>query len=248
MLRLRLLFVVFLTAYGLATSVAYSAPPPENDSFSLKRILGRAKDNSFIAPNEINPENALPHIRAAPAGTYVSVGTERGFISASMNAQVTQLLLVDANPSVQLFNHINVALLRGAKAGSRKEYLRLRFAPSLQLWQQASTSPELDAETKEILSSPEAWNWWNRIMTMPVFEVFNSRKGNSNYFDGSNYLKSGALFNRIQKLAKENRISSELIDLRDKKTVKNLVSQLQKSGQQLGESSKQFPLQKAVYS
>jgi hypothetical protein len=75
--------------------------------------IRRKYDTSYIhfgghvGPNEWNTQAAIPIWEKAISGLYIAVGTERGFIGASVCPSISHLVLVDRHPDVVLFNRLN---------------------------------------------------------------------------------------------------------------------------------------------
>jgi len=112
-------------------------------------------ESSFIVPNERYPHHALNIFEMAPKGAYVTVGTERGFISAANSPNVTELVLVDNSESIIKYNEINILLLKIAK--TREHYLQLRTNPKL--WKSAAREYGLSKkEARDLRKSKKDWS------------------------------------------------------------------------------------------
>ena len=166
-----------------------------------------ARTSPFLAPNERSPKDLKPlidHIKID--GTYVSVGTERGFIASSFSKKIKNLLLIDRDLSVTVFNKINVALLRAAF--DRSNYLHLRLMASAEDWKNVGV-------TVSPYETGELWQWWNRnVRQRRSFQIFHREAFNSSEpFAHANYLYSDRLFERLKQLADKNKIRILQADL-----------------------------------
>src|SRR4051812_40015763 len=102
--------VFLLIIFCLNAAFAFAQEDPIAPHFA-KSDLDRKKPG-WIIPNEETPANAKPVLAHAPKGVYVAVGAERGFIGASLTADVTDLLLFDYNSGQVTFDALNIALLK----------------------------------------------------------------------------------------------------------------------------------------
>ncbi len=163
----------------------------------------------FIAPNERQIGIVRKEFEKVPAGVYVTVGTERGFMGAAMQGgRAKGLVLIDRDQKVNLYNLINRSLLAVAK--NREHYLQLRlksnFADILKMIQ---SSPELSVENKKILANEKAWQWWQfHVQESLEWTRFHQspEKNSDRAYENANYLFDDQLFGHISQLAKKNRI------------------------------------------
>lgn len=168
-------------------------------------------EESFVAPNEMQPGDALPLLRNSPAaatGLYVRVGTERAYVGAAL-AKATALLLVDIDPQAVRFNRINRALLKTSR--SREDYLKLRLHASQKDWiTRGHLLPKNDLIVRPYLAGQEHFDWWHkRVRSDPGFVPLHlatesTSKGRPTgewAFRAANYLHDAALFTHLKNLA-----------------------------------------------
>jgi len=221
---------------GLAAPAAAAAPTvsaeasarafdgvPFLPGFDAADPEGARPSLAFLKPNEEHPEHALPIFEQARPGVYLSVGTERGFISAAV-AGATHLLLVDRNPAAAAYNRANAALL--ALARDREDYRRLR---------QATLSQVSDAAEARGWDAPRVRRF------QADFRIFRGeQEGNKlvqaggRFFQGVNYLLDDALFGRLKSLADAGKIGALTLDLNDGRRVAALADALASAGLPLG--------------
>ena len=173
----------------------------------------------FLIPNEEYPSDAIPLFDHAPAGVYIAVGTERGFISAALTPNITHLLLADVDYEVVRYNRLNIALLKVAK--SRRDYLHLRLGARAKEWKaRAYASSIIDKKEIRLLADATIWKWWKeKVRDYSKFRRFHAPLPHDRsvpfVFKSANYLYYDALFERIKDLAVKNRIDVVQLDLRD---------------------------------
>jgi hypothetical protein len=145
-----------------------------------------------------------------------------------------RLLLVDNDSDVVAFNRVNIALLKIAQ--NREHYLSLRLSGNFSDWQRAAVEagytpadlPDLNEHNwaiwNEDVRSTGNRNWtrFHRDPTKPAKDP--------QYFKGANYLWEDALFTRISRLAKNNRIEAHKANLGDKKVINAIVKNISSSG------------------
>ena len=181
----------------------------------------------FLEPNEFRPQDAIPLLRESTAGAYVTVGTERGFVSAAIS-NATHLISVDMDVSVIRFNRLNTALL--AAAPNREAYVHLRLTSSFEEWKKASTNLASNDPMRELLTNQSLWHWWNERVRhvngsnlKNEFGDFHAQPKPGGKYDGANYLWDDKLFNKLHKMALRHKIESHLIDLRANPRLEELV-------------------------
>lgn len=204
----------------------------DSSPLELPASTAYSREN-FISPNEYFPERAIPIYLRANRGTYVAVGTERGFIGAALSRS-NRLVLIDSSPEVVRYNRINIALLELAR--NREDYIRLRAQASASQWRDLAQTLAPSHPLRSLLMQGENWTWWNNNVRTPptramslnwTFDSFNGRpRANSSLFRNANYTQDDALFTRLQTLARQNRIESHLIDLRDSGAISRLSTAL----------------------
>jgi hypothetical protein len=184
----------------------------------------------YLAPNERYPATAAPVFENAPLGVYVTVGTERGFMSASLTPKATHLVLIDIDPEVILFDRINTLLLKISE--NREDYLNLRLTDSQTIWIERAKALNFDPESILLLGSPETEKFWNTHIRSFEFKEFyiDPRTSPTLMFKNANYLFYDERYWVISKLAKEDKIATLLIDLSDGANVEALAQYLQDLG------------------
>lgn len=184
---------------------------------------------AFVAPNEQYPQNSSSLLREAPRGAYVTVGTERGFISAGIAARIDLLVLTDIDLAVVQFNRINIALLK--VAGSRENYVSLRLEAPSSKWALAAKDPLMTPEERKLLRNPDAWKWWVESVrgregkNALFFESFHrppSAAGVDEAFHSANYLFYDDQFARVSGMAKADRIHVLPVDYRDLRQIEKI--------------------------
>jgi hypothetical protein len=197
--------------------------------------------STYVVPNETQPQAIAPLIAGAPSGAYVSVGSERSFIGASLIEQTTHLLQIDADPMTLMFNRVNTALLALAAKGDRENYRHLRFNASFDDWQAALNARDLLPEYKNLLSRMDVWKWWKLYFRdyggYWSFGINAKKWGyflapekrttpDREEFEKGVYLFSDEKFSRLQKLASTGRIIQLKVDLNNSESLSTLFNEL----------------------
>ena len=164
----------------------------------------------FVVPNEENTDSLRRFFSAPGAirakGLFVSVGTERAFMTAALAGEkVETLVLVDIDPRILFFNRINKALL--AISRSREDYLKLRLEASFEdvLARTRENGQTISNENRVAIEDSANWSWWTvNVQRAGGWSEFH--QADSSLYRGTNYLFDNALFDSVSKLAKENRI------------------------------------------
>jgi hypothetical protein len=178
--------------------------------FHFKAALGGGIVNSaFLAPNEEDLSRSHNIYNEVGKGVGIFVGTERGFMTAGISSQMEGLVLIDISSTANVYNVLNIALLR-ASQGSRKKYLHLRLQSSYEEWLEASLN-EKTPEYAILLSDPRLHSWWTtEVRDKDLFNNFHTPKRRvgirKNPIFNSNYLFNDEYFNRVYKLASQNKI------------------------------------------
>ena len=173
----------------------------------------------FIAPNEKNPQQAIPALKKTPGGVYLSVGTERAFIGAALS-NADHLMILDYDRLTLLFNRINIALLKAAP--DRESYLKLRLEASAAKWLSAAETLPSGSPERVVLSDLNSFKWWEIKVRkgaqferpQSFFELHQEKPANG-AFVGANYLWDDELFSKLHQMALDNKIEAHLVDLRD---------------------------------
>lgn len=135
----------------------------------ISHKISAQDDKVFPISTEFQIGKIKPMIERAPAGVYVSVGSERSFRVASMIPQFTDVYLLDISPKIIRFNRINIALL---KIPSRERYCHFRWNASYEEWKNLNLN-----------LSREDFEWWqNNVrnldnMLYPLSEILNRHEG-----------------------------------------------------------------------
>lgn len=188
-------------------------------------------DHTYYVPNEQFPQDGRGVLEKAPPGIYVSVGSERGFIGASLTKQPEGILFLDSSPKVTAFNRANAILLKIAR--DRKDYLRLRFEAGIGDLKTLAQSKGVSEEEMSVLDS--VWKngiWYDirkKTTTDPDGLYLMSKPNHllrNRPFAGANYLHDDRLFKKLQALAQENKIKSIWIRLGNTKEIEKIVSEI----------------------
>ncbi len=181
----------------------------------------------FLEPNELRPQDAIPLLQESTAGAYVSIGSERSFIHASLS-NASRLIALDKDPVIVRFNRVNAALLAAAK--DRESYVHLRLEASFEEWKKAAQGLLYKDPMRDLLTSDTIWKWWNQRVRhvngsghKNEFGGFIAKPAAGSNFDGANYLWEDKLFAKLHAMAKARRIESHLLDLRGRDRVRELV-------------------------
>jgi hypothetical protein len=190
----------------------------------------------FLAPNEQHPAVALPIWQKSNHETYISVGTERSFIGAAVT-RAAALVVVDYDSRVVQFAAINRALL--AASHGREDYLTLRLTASAEVW--AERAGGVGEEDGKTLREESSWFFWkekvreNTGAWSGAFENFNKPAVKADDpFAQTNYLFDDQLYEHLRRLAKDRRIWTRVLDLRDEKMVRKLCEDMHADGMKLG--------------
>jgi hypothetical protein len=215
---------------------------------SLPSTYDFQKKYGYFWPNEYIQKEVQPVLAKVPAGAYLSVGTDRGFMGAALSPEVTHLLLTDACADIVLFNQINTALIQIAK--DREDYVQLRLSVGKQarsLWKtRARTFSQLDSESYSLLMDPENFHLWQKKVagsTHANFLLFHARNpyeardsegaliaNPDEPYAFANYLYEDKLFYKLQEMARNGRIRSLQVDYNHVGQVDRLMQSLQRSG------------------
>lgn len=203
---------------------------------SPQELLAEFRDyrfHSYLAPNEDQPVELLPILSAAPKGAYLSVGSERGFIGASLRSGISRLILADRDPSVVLFNRLNVALLMVST--HLKDYRHLRFEASATEWR--SRAARFPPDVRRLLTDSSAYAFWTQRVRNPSFYYNDAdfrtfyrdpRRQPGREFEGANYLYYATQFRRLQRLSKRGLITVQQTDLGQPEQFQHLIEMLKR--------------------
>ncbi len=194
----------------------------------------------FEHPNETLPQYAIPILKNAPQGVYVSVGTERGFIGGALAEKASHLLLADVDPKVVFYNKINAVLLKLSQ--DRKDYLKLRFDTQPNKWLAIAEKRGLDQAASQIIQSAikmeqesstrvsiENYSWWkDDINGASSIEFKRSRNKwfPQRAFRGASYLASDSQYEKLHQMAKDDRIGVLQLDFTDLANLQTVANYL----------------------
>ena len=209
---------------------------------NITQIPHKSEVKTFeVAPNESRPIELQPLTSLAPNGLYVSVGTERGLIAASLTPQISGIHLLDYDPGAVLYNNLNIALLKVAT--NREDYLSLRMKSSETDWAARANNAKLSREEQEYLRDPSYFHWWEQAtsetsakpVNRNIWKHFLRPPGThgNDAFQNANYLFYDNQFEMISRLAKEGKIETGLLDFTQIKEVKKYVDHLENQGQRV---------------
>ncbi len=232
---------IFITSLVLIVSAAWAAAPDDGEPDIIESNIAPVarpsieEEKRFTDPDEANASSAMAILERAPRGAYISVGTERGFVGASLSPGVDRFILVDVDEKAVRFNRVNTALLRVST--DRTDYLDLRLKGKLEDWKKRAKAEGVDAETATVLQDAESFKWWKRVVRKSKdFAVMNQdlKRNFSGAFKDTYYVANDEPFMRIRKLAQAGKISAIQLDLRDSEKVKATVEKLKGEGVSLG--------------
>ena len=205
----------------------------------------------FPVSSEIQIGKIQHMIQRVPCGMYLTVGAERGFRAASMSDKITALYLLDIHDDIIRYNKINRELL---KAPFRQVYLDLRWDTPFSEWQKLFEEvqrlfgyvvPITEDDfvwwqknvrdlNREAYVLPESLNRLNKAPPCESKDVPEEEKavdlGQVIDYKSGNYLFYDDLYNRIHRLAIQNRIYTSKINLMDQQQVQTLVEYIRESG------------------
>ncbi|PWT79619.1 MAG: hypothetical protein C5B58_13125 [Acidobacteria bacterium] len=194
---------------------------------------GPSMPGIYLPPNEQHPFLAVSIFRKSNHGVYVSVGTERSFIGATLT-RAKALYAIDYDPLAVQFAKVNRALL--ATSINRTDYLNLRLTASQATWQQRSQ--RLAGENRETLANPDSWAFWDKRVRKSWdagFGHFHIAPQNPyDPFFAADYLFDDRLYSHLSWLAKSARIWTRQVDLRHEEEVRALCDDLKSKRLPLG--------------
>ena len=221
-------FTFLFTALALISSTAMAQFLSEGTLTQVQAVgdyfAGGAgsRGHIYVIPNEVNPENAISILNKAPTGVYISVGAERGLIGAALSPRVTHLVQVDLVPEVVLYNQLNVVLLKVAQGMA--DFIHLRQAPQSE-WVARANTAGLNTKERELLMAKDSHEFYLKVEGAARERLVDTR-----YFQGSSYLKEPELFERVQSLARQNRIQVLQGNLTDTNRLRGIGEELAARG------------------
>lgn len=191
-----------------------SAPAPDRELTNAE--LYQATQNpsgrrftTFLKPNELEPFKMLPITDQAPSGTYIVVGTERGFIGTAINPQITRTLFVDRDPAVIFFVRFNIALLKVSK--NHEDYLWLRTVASAVEIENRFREHHIDLTSEHV-----RWFLWS-LREQNGGDLLIDRHHQID--QNSNYAINKELCERLIAMARQNLLTASVLDLTEEKDV-----------------------------
>jgi hypothetical protein len=184
-------------------------PSPEKIEF---------EDSSYIIPNELNPSQQAAHIKDAPAGVYVTVGTERALFAAIVSPNIESLFIIDKDPTVIRFHQINTKLLAASR--DRQHYLESRKYVSCSDW--------LDLG----LSNDDCIFWITNLIKQDSWVLNNPPDAEeaTDLLSPVNYLYNNSAYERVHQLALDNRIYALQGDVSNADFMLRMLSEFKKRG------------------
>lgn len=205
--RTLLTIVVTLTTFwAVATPQETGLTPPKQLLERNPHFSDLSYEESFVRPNERRPKKALPIWKESSSGTYVSVGTERGFIGFA-NSKADSLVMVDFHPYVVTYNETNRILLK--LATSFKDYVALKKSASFkEIYGRMKDSQRFsESELSWVQSAfvEKLWNESYRSSGSFMGRDFWAKLGLGGFAQVS-YMVTPDLFEKLSRAARENRI------------------------------------------
>lgn len=180
----------------------------------------------FLPPNERHPILLLQELDDYIEGALISVGTERGLMTAAIAKNITSIVQVDYDPSTVRYNLINRELLKISK--SRLDYFKLRMSLNSSTWKIRGAGTLLAEESN--------FEFFSEEISRSGFDLFHAAKPERDDnalglrpFAGANYLFDDHAYNRVSRLAREGKIEVEQLDLADSAAVEALIAKLTKT-------------------
>lgn len=183
--------------------------------------------SDFVRPNERNPKKSAFLLKEAPEGVYLSVGTERGFMGATLAPNTSHLLLVDMDPNVHIFNYLNILFLKLAK--DRQDYKYLRFQAGHSEIVGRAEQMGFAAEDVAFLKNLDVFHFLKYLVRssfflrpVSIWAPFSAIAGRAHYM---NNLEN---FNKLSALAKSGRIKTFIGDLGSEEDLKKIEGVVEK--------------------
>lgn len=157
-----------------------------------------------------------------------------------MGAAVTRaeaLVVIDYDAAIVQFAAINRALL--AASYGREDYIMLRLTASPDVWAERATG--LSKEDAKTLRDKNSFAFWkdrvrdNTTAWSAAFEHFNKQANKPDgAFAQTNYMFDDLLYVHLHELARNRRIWTRAVDLRDEEAVRKLCEDMRAKGWRLG--------------
>ncbi|MCX6112547.1 MAG: hypothetical protein NTY22_04575, partial [Proteobacteria bacterium] len=209
---------------------------PENKRIPNDKLdFGSVYDpDSYIQPNELHPENAKPIFDKINKGVYISVGSERGFISASMTG-ASDLLLIDKYGGVVLYNRIKIGLISISRSKEDLRYLILKASGDEWVKRVNEYEGPLASEVRDVLTDKRNFDFFQRELRDGDDVIMDLVSGTNNYIiTDYNYHFNQILYNRLKSMTNEGRISAHLVDLTDTDLMRQIADNIKARGLTIG--------------
>jgi hypothetical protein len=222
--------------------VSLAAPGDAPSFLAHVKLTDRGIESTgdYVVPTEHNPREAIPLVKDAPPGVYVSVGLDRSFIGSAITPGASHLLVLDRDRTIVELTLFNAGLLAIAKNAADYRHLRQK-ASFDEIVRRAGKAENIASDYLAALRSESTWGDLdfyireNRPFDPDHFneEYFLSsllheapaKKGDYAYKD-ANYLYDEALFAKLQEMARAGHISALACDLGNPKSVEPVVDAL----------------------
>jgi len=237
-----LILLFWSLSAGLSTSAADGFLDGFHELASPYTADPKFPSTKYVSPNELNPELAKPILAKSIPGVYVTVGTERAFIAGGLSPTAEQIVVLDYNPNITIYNNINIELLKASYdpklsiSDMRARYLHLRFDADQAEW--IETFKHAFNSEGKILSAAEIqdqYQFWKKQHQSDEFRFFHRAPGTTELapFKDANYLYDNQLFEKVQKLAIGNKIHSYVGDLGDLQSTGKFLTAMKNAGEKI---------------
>lgn len=201
------------------------------------KIAPRSQTEDYILPNELHPGNAQPIFDKITNGVYISVGAERGFISASLT-NASHLLLADLDPRVVLYNRTKIGVISISKDIEDLRYLLLKA--SHKEWCERVNKYEgfLDTEIKNAVLDEELFGFVKSKSRNDdgLFVLFSSdpEELSGSPFKNANYHFYKDQYKKLKAMTEKGNISADLVDITNKELMIKIAGNIAEKGLKIG--------------
>lgn len=245
LLLIFLCLIIFNSAYSQVLldeviSVSKNELVPADKIVSNEELKNHEKNPlgfSYVFPNETRPARLKPVLQEMKGGVYISVGTERGFISASIS-KISNLLLLDIDPDVVLYNRLKMGLIAISRSKEDLRYLILNAPHQEWIDRIKSYGGKLTYGVKEAVFDrsifdfnkryTRAWDEFGNYMYMFLHSYY----PNGDYY-GANYNFNEKQYARIKSMVIAGKVSAHLADLTDKVMMQSISNRIKEQGLKL---------------
>lgn len=184
----------------------------------------------FVAPNETNPSRARDILNSAQPGAYVGVGTDRCLFAPVLSDKIDAIYMTDFNPSICLFNKINLAMLKACP--DRASYLALREAADFQEFSRILDQLRYETDPGLVnLRESSHYLWLSAVLQHKNFLHYTDKNED---FAKLSYLFSDAAYQRIHSLVAEGRVHVVHYDIACPSSRESLSELLKENQDQVG--------------